>query len=279
MRPGPAVSMRPGPAGTVRDVVVVGGSIAALTAVEMLRMEEFDGRITVLSDEDVPPYTRVPLSKGVLAGTESIDDIVLAPLSDDVDLRLRTPATGLDIEAQTVHTPAGPVHYDGLIIATGGRARRLGGPDQVEHVLRSHEDCARLRDDLAAASSVLVVGGGVLGMGGASTPRTPGKDVPVVALAPPLDRLLGSVVAGHVRSVATRAGVRIVVTDGGVRLLGAPTPTGVELVDGRRLEADLVVSAVGDVPNVGWLPRPRGPVPRRGGGGQGGPGAPRRGGA
>ena len=58
---------------------------------------------------------------------------------------------------------------------------------------------------------------------------------------------------GHVRSVATRAGVRIVVTDGGVRLLGAPTPTGVELVDGTRLEADLVVSAVGDVPNVEWL--------------------------
>jgi 3-phenylpropionate/trans-cinnamate dioxygenase ferredoxin reductase component len=238
---------------SVRDVVVVGGSIAALTAVEMLRMEEFDGRITVLSDEDVPPYTRVPLSKGVLAGTESIDDIVLAPLSDDVDLRLRTPATGLDIEAQTVHTPAGPVHYEGLIIATGGRPRRLGGPDQVERVLRSHEDCARLRDDLAAASSVLVVGGGFLGMEVASTARTLGKDVTVVDLAPPLDRLLGSVVAGHVRSVATRAGVRIVVTDGGVRLLGAPTPTGVELVDGTCLEADLVVSAVGDVPNVEWL--------------------------
>jgi NADPH-dependent 2,4-dienoyl-CoA reductase/sulfur reductase-like enzyme len=47
--------------------------------------------------------------------------------------------------------------------------------------------------------------------------------------------------------------VRIVVTDGGVRLLGSPTPTGVELVDGTRLEADLVVSAVGDVPNVEWL--------------------------
>ena len=68
--------MRPGPAGGMRDVVVVGGSIAALTAVETLRMEDFPGRITVLSAEDVPPYTRVPLSKGVLAGTESVDDVV-----------------------------------------------------------------------------------------------------------------------------------------------------------------------------------------------------------
>jgi len=237
----------------MREVVVVGGSIAALTAVEMLRMEEFDGRITVLSAEDVPPYTRVPLSKGVLAGTESIDDIVLAPLAAEVDLRLGTPATALDIDTRTVHTPGGLVPYDGLVIATGGRARRLGRPDQEERVLWSHRDCVQLRDDVAAASSVLVVGGGFLGMEVASTCRKLGKQVTVVDLAPPLNRLLGAVVGGYVRSVATDAGVRIVVTDGGVRLLGAPSPTGVALVDGSRLEADLVVSAIGDVPNVEWL--------------------------
>lgn len=237
----------------MRNVVVVGGSIAALTAVEMLRMEEFGGRITVLSDEDVPPYTRVPLSKGVLAGTESLDDIVLAPPADEVDLRLKTRATALDIDRQVVHTLGGPVPYDGLVIATGGRARRLGRPDQDERVLRSHADCARLRDDLAAASSVLIVGGGFLGMEIASTGRKLGKDVTVVDRSPPLNRLLGAVVGGYVRSVATDAGTRIVVTDGGVRLLGAPAPTGVELVDGTRLEADLIVSAVGDVPNVEWL--------------------------
>ena len=149
--------------------------------------------------------------------------------------------------------PPGPCVYDGLVIATGSRARRLGHPGQDERVLRSYGDCARLRDDLAGASSVLVVGGGFLGMEIASTARALGKDVTVVDLAPPLDRLLGAVVGGHVRSVAAQSGVRIVVTDGGVRLLGAPTPTGVELIDGTRLEADLVVSAVGDVPNVEWL--------------------------
>jgi 3-phenylpropionate/trans-cinnamate dioxygenase ferredoxin reductase subunit len=97
------------------------------------------------------------------------------------------------------------------------------------------------------------VGGGFLGMEIASTARGLGKEVTVVDLAPPLDRLLGAVLGGYVRSVAVQAGVRIVVTDGGVRLLGSPVPTGVELVDGTRLEADLVVSAVGDVPNVEWL--------------------------
>ncbi|NEK56763.1 FAD-dependent oxidoreductase [Geodermatophilus sabuli] len=237
----------------MREVVVVGGSIAALTAVETLRMEDFDGRITVLSDEELPPYTRVPLSKGVLAGRESADDVVLAPLADEVDLHLRTPATGLDLEAQTVLTPDGPVRYDGLVIATGARARRIGTPGQSERVLRSYEDGLRLRDDLRRVSSVLVVGGGFLGMEIASTARELGRDVTVVDLAPPLDRLLGTTVGRHVRAVAERAGVHIVLAHGGVRLLGEPTPTAVETPDGHRLEADLVISAVGDLPNAEWL--------------------------
>jgi 3-phenylpropionate/trans-cinnamate dioxygenase ferredoxin reductase subunit len=237
----------------LRDVVVVGGSIAALTAVETLRLEDFDGQITVLSDEGLPPYTRVPLSKGVLAGRESADDVVLAPLADEVDLHLRTAATGLDLDARTVHTPGGPISYDGLVIATGARARRIGTPGQTERVLRSYDDGMRLREDLRRVSSVLVVGGGFLGMEIASTALELGRDVTVVDLAPPLDRLLGTTVGSYVRTVAERAGVRIVVAHGGVRLLGEPIPTGVETPDGRRLEADLVVSAVGDVPNVEWL--------------------------
>ncbi len=237
---------------TLREVVVVGGSIAALTAVETLRMENFDGRITMLSDEELPPYTRVPLSKGVLAGTESIDEVVLAPVAAEVDLRLRTPAIGLDLAAREVHTSAGPVHYDGLVIATGARARRIGTPDQDEWTLRSHEDCARLRNDISRAASVLIVGGGFLGMEIASTCRSLDKQVTVIDIAPPLDRLLGPVVGGFVRTTAEQAGVRIVVADGGVRLLGSP-PSAVEQTDGTRLEADLVISAVGDIPNVEWV--------------------------
>jgi 3-phenylpropionate/trans-cinnamate dioxygenase ferredoxin reductase component len=238
---------------TLRELVVVGGSIAALTAVEAVRMEDFDGSITVLSDEELPPYTRVPLSKGVLAGRESAEDVVLAPLAEEVDLHLRTPATGLDLKAQTVLTPDGPVRYDGLIIATGARARRIGTPGQSERVLRTFEDGVQLREDIRRVSSVLVVGGGFLGMEIASTCRELGREVTVVDLAPPLDRLLGTTVGRYVRAVAERTGVRIVLAHGGVRLLGEPTPTAVEMSDGQRLEADLVVSAVGDIPNVEWL--------------------------
>lgn len=237
---------------TGKRMVVVGGSIAALTAVQTLRAEQFDGSITMISDEDLPPYTRVPLSKAALAGRQPVESLVFGPVSG-VDLRLRATATGLDLDRRVVRTSDGDVAYDGLVIATGARARRIGTPEQDELVLRHYGDCIRLRARLAAASSVLIIGGGFLGMEIASTCAELGKRVTVVDHSEPLERLLGTVVAAHVRAAAERAGVRMAVVRGGVRLIGAPTPTAVETRDGIRLEADLVISAAGDVPNAEWL--------------------------
>ena len=92
-------------------------------------------------------------------------------LADEVDLRLRTRAVGLEVDGRRVHTTGGLVPYDGLVVATGARARRIGRPDQAELVLRSAADCARVREHLPHAGSVLVVGGGFLGMEIASTCR------------------------------------------------------------------------------------------------------------
>ncbi|MEU0508020.1 MULTISPECIES: NAD(P)/FAD-dependent oxidoreductase [Amycolatopsis] len=240
---------------TLDRIVVVGGSIAAVTAVETLRVEGFDGSITVLSGEPVPPYTRVPLSKGALAGNVSLEDVMLPPLSSEVDLRLHTRAQGLDVRSRLVYTGDGPVPYDGLVIATGARARRIGPPGRAENVVRDLEHCSALRTDLATASSVLVVGGGFLGMEIASTCRELGKAVTVVDREPPLERLLGPLVGECVRQAAGEAGVRFHIAPKGVELVGrsASAPSAVRTGDGEVLEADVVVSAVGDVPNVEWL--------------------------
>jgi 3-phenylpropionate/trans-cinnamate dioxygenase ferredoxin reductase component len=239
---------------TLRNVVVVGGSIAALTAAETLRVRGFDGHVTVVSDESQPPYTRVPLSKGVLAGEQSVDSVSLGTVPADIDLRLTERAQALDLDRRVVVTTAGEVHYDGLVIATGARARRIGSASQRERVLRDTADAVALTAALGRSESVIVVGGGFLGMEIASTCVAAARcAVTVVDLAPPLDRLLGPEVARHVRDCAAHTGVRFVVTSGGVRLVGEPEPTAVATADGRRLQADLVVSAVGDLPNVSWL--------------------------
>jgi NADPH-dependent 2,4-dienoyl-CoA reductase/sulfur reductase-like enzyme len=234
-------------------IVVVGGSIAAVTAVDTLRTEGFDGSITVLSDEKVPPYTRVPLSKRVLAGLEPEDDLTLPATSDNVDLRLHVPAEGLDVHRGLVHTDEGSVPFDGLVIATGARARTVGHRRGGERVLRDIEHSRSLRADLATASSVLVVGGGFLGMEIASTCRELGKDVTLVDREPPLQRLLGPLVAARIRDAARKAGVRIRVAAGDVELVGGKTPSGVRIANDEVLEADIVISAVGDLPNIEWL--------------------------
>jgi 3-phenylpropionate/trans-cinnamate dioxygenase ferredoxin reductase component len=197
----------------------------------------------------------VPLSKGVLAGRQPPEDIELGEPPSGVELRLGVRATGLDIRARTVHTTRGDVPYDGLVIASGARARRLGvpgHPEAREVVLRSRADGLHLRDRLSQVSSVLIVGGGFLGMEIASTCRELGRQVTVVDIAPPLDALIGPYVGALVRESAERAGCRIVVAEG-VALLGGPRPCAVATTDGRRFEADLVVTAAGDVPNVEWL--------------------------
>ncbi|MEU1163855.1 FAD/NAD(P)-binding oxidoreductase [Streptomyces sp. NPDC005921] len=220
-----------------------------------LRGEGFEGRVTMLGEEPVPPYTRVPLSKGVLAGRQPPEDTELGAPPADVELCLGVRATGLDPRSRTVRTTRGDMPYDGLVIASGARARRLGVPGHPmsrEVVLRSRTDGLHLRDRLSHASSVLVVGGGFLGMEIASTCRGLGKRVTVVDIAPPLDALTGPYVGALVRQAAERAGCRIVVAEG-VTLVGAPAPCALVTADGRRFEADVVVTAAGDVPNVEWL--------------------------
>jgi 3-phenylpropionate/trans-cinnamate dioxygenase ferredoxin reductase component len=242
----------------LRHVVVAGGSVAAMTAAQTLRMEGFDGIITMLSEEERSPYTRVPLSKERLADIATDDDLQLATPSDvDLHLQLCMPATALDPVAQLVRTPAGDLSYDGLVIATGARARRLA-PELDELVLRQLEDCHLLQERLSAARSLLVVGGGFLGMEVASTAAGLGLDVTVVDVVPPLDRLLGPLVAGRVRKAAQAQGVRLVVAESGIGLVGdrgGKRVRGAMTGDGRFFGGDVVLTAAGDVPNSSWLGR------------------------
>jgi 3-phenylpropionate/trans-cinnamate dioxygenase ferredoxin reductase subunit len=235
-----------------RSIVVVGGSIAALTAAEALRVKGHSGPIIMLSEEAQQPYTRVPLSKSILGGEAPLERALLPAPGTDIDLRLNTRAVRLDIDRRRVHLADGDeVAYDGLVIATGARARRLSGSGESgPMVLRTFADAAALADRLVSARSVLVVGAGFLGMEIASTCRSLGKTVTVIDRDPPLARLLGGWLAGLLTSAAREQGIYIVHAPAGVTLNGAA-----EAVThaGGTLAADVIVSAVGDLPNVEWL--------------------------
>ena len=237
-----------------RRVVVAGGSVAAVTAADALRVQGFDGEITLLSDEAHAPYSRVPLSKGVLSGRETPDSATLPALAGDVSVRLGTRVAQLRADRQRVVLSDGEeVPYDAVVIATGARARRLTAPGQRgEFVIRTLDDAIALAARIGTASSVLVIGAGFLGMEVASTCADWGLAVTVVDRDPPLRRLLGAWLADLVVKSARERGVRFVVAPDGVELFGHPEVAGVDR-GSRRLTADVVVSAVGDLANTDWL--------------------------
>jgi NADPH-dependent 2,4-dienoyl-CoA reductase/sulfur reductase-like enzyme len=245
-------------------VVVVGASLAGLRAAEELRHRGFDGRLTVVGDEEHRPYDRPPLSKQVLAGSWDLDRIELTVGAEggldglDVDWRLGTRATGLDPAGRRVTLAGGEdVLYDGLVIATGARPRALPGTGQLAgvHTLRTLDDCLAVRADLdAGARRVVVVGAGFIGSEVAATCRGRGCEVTVLeALPVPLGRALGDEMGSAMGDLHRDHGVAVRLGVGVAGIEGAGRVERVRLADDTVVEADLVVVGIGVTPNTGWL--------------------------
>jgi NADPH-dependent 2,4-dienoyl-CoA reductase/sulfur reductase-like enzyme len=249
----------------LHDILVVGASLAGLRAVEALREDGYDGRLTVIGAEAVLPYDRPPLSKQVLAGTWEPERVALSPVGatyDDlaVEWRLGQAATGLDLGAREVTLAGGStVGYDGLVIATGARVRTLRDqPDLVGlHTLRTLDDCLALKADLdARPGRVVVVGAGFIGSEVAATARGLGLEVTVLeALPVPLQRGLGDEMGALCGEIHRDNGVDLRLGTGvsGFDADGAGRVQRVRLADGSAVDAEAVVVGVGVTPATGWL--------------------------
>ena len=242
----------------MRDVVIVGGSLAGLRAAESLRTGGHAGTITVVADEPHLPYDRPPLSKRLLSGEWEPDRIVLRKPEDmgsiDVTWRLGERAVALDRAGRTVALDGGDaVRFDGLVIATGAAPRRLPGQEAHDHVtvLRTLDDALDLRRRIAGGDRrVVVIGAGFIGLEVAATARKLGNDVLVLEGGPaPLMRGLGEEMGAAVSAVHEDHGVEIRC---GVKVDGlAP---GAVLIDGGWHEpADVVVVGIGVAPATAWL--------------------------
>lgn len=247
---------------TMRRIVVVGNGIAGLTACDSLRTAGFDGELTVVGAERHHPYSRPALSKALLHGDDALQAHELPEPSHDATELLGVSATGLDVDRRVVRLEGGgELPYDGLVIASGSRAKRLtpgqgavpredGSPREL--TLRTIEDAILLKDRVASRPSVVVIGGGPLGMEVASGCLHLGCEATLVSDSKPLSRQLGGHLADIFTAAAIRRGLRVV-GSGKARLAEHGSGTRVVLSDGTELEADLVVTAVGDEPNIDWL--------------------------
>ncbi|MGW5862295.1 NAD(P)/FAD-dependent oxidoreductase [Streptomyces sp. NPDC055239] len=244
------------PAGSTGSagIAVVGASLGGLRAAEQLRAAGWEGVITVFGDEPHLPYNRPPLSKEVLAGEASATVTALRrrPSVDDVEWRLGSAVRSADLSGRTLTLADGSVHgYEGLVAATGVRPRRLpftGGPPR--HVVRTLEDSAALRCELGYGVRVLVIGSGFIGCEVAATARKAGCEVMVVAPeAEPMMLALGEELGRALRRRHEARGVRFRMG----RLVAELVDGYVVLDDGSEYAADVVVEAVGSMPNVEWL--------------------------
>jgi NADPH-dependent 2,4-dienoyl-CoA reductase/sulfur reductase-like enzyme len=244
----------------MESLVIVGASLAGLSAARAARSLGFAGRVVIIGDELQRPYDRPPLSKDFLAGRAEIADLTLETDTEALDAEwiLGTRAVSFDPSTRTVHLEdGGMVHAEALVIATGASPRNLpqiAGADNVV-TLRTIADAQKLRELVRRGGRMVVVGAGFIGAEVASTAHGLGMEVTVLEKSPtplcgPLGAQLGAVVAG----LHEAAGVELIcgadiadfaLTDGSV--------TAVRLADGRVLDADVVVVGIGAVPNVGWL--------------------------
>lgn len=239
----------------MRRIAVVGAGPAGFAAGRELRRLGFDGELTVVGAEPHGPYRRPPLSKEYLLAEGDIE------LHGREELRARwllgRAATGLDLDGRRVlRGPARPVDFDGLVIATGVRPRTLSGAPALPGLftLRDIGDARALREALATRPAVVVVGAGFIGSELASTLRSTGLPVVLIAaegvpLRRPLGENAGAVVAelhrAHGVDLRTGAHVTAVTGEGRVER--------VRLDDGSVIPADAVVVAVGAVPQTDWL--------------------------
>ncbi|WP_405752014.1 FAD-dependent oxidoreductase [Streptomyces sp. NBC_01411] len=245
-----------------RSVVVVGASAAGLAAAEGLRRQGYDGTLTLLGEEEHTPYDRPPLSKQLLSGSWEAERLALrtpeALSGLDLDLRPGSTAMALDTGTREVVMAGGSrVAYEALVVATGTRARRLPGTEDVTgvHVLRTLEDALALKAGLALAPHLVVVGGGFVGAEAAAVARGLGCEVTLVTDTPqPMSDALGSDVGAMLRQVHAEHGVRIETDVSVERVLSdRGRATGVALSDGRTVSAGAVLVGIGAQPNVEWL--------------------------
>lgn len=243
--------------GQARVIVVVGASLAGLRAAETLRREGFDGRLVMLGDEPHRPYNRTPLSTSFLGSSAEGPAVPEFPTAGglDAEWELGGAAVALDAGRREVVLASGrTVAYDGLVVATGARPRGLPGiplPEAGVHPLRTFDQALALRGALEGARRVVVIGGGLIGTEVASACRERGLQVTVVSPDPPLVRVLGPLSPSVVPRME-RHGVALV-RSGVAAVTGRARPDTVVLTDGRRLLADVVVLAVGAVPETSWL--------------------------
>ena len=241
------------------SVVVIGAGHAGGQLTASLRQLKYEEPITLIGSEQYLPYQRPPLTKEYLRGEFDLDRVILRNQAfyekNNVDIRLGQIVTGIDRDARTLKLDGGQqLNYETLVLATGSRPIKppIPGIDLTGvHLLRTIDDVDGIAKHAESADSVVVIGGGYIGLEAAASLRASGKNVAVVEME---DRLLKRVATESLSTfftnLHTQQGVDLHLHSQVTKLQGDEhdAVASVELSDGSALPANLVIVGVGIVP-------------------------------
>lgn len=241
------------------SIVIVGAGQAGGRAAEALRKSGYAGRITLVGEEPEAPYERPPLSKAVLTGEKPASVTTLLPAGFYADNQI-TLVTGTRVEAidSTAHSvtlaDGRRLEYGKLLLCTGGRVRTLpfapiGRPGVL--YLRTLTDSLKLGAALKSAKRLAVIGGGFLGLEAAASARKLGLEVTMLEIKPYLlDRAMAPDIACFVEDLHRRKDVELRLGASVAGIVGTGRVEAIELADGTRLPADVVLVSIGIIPNA-----------------------------
>jgi 3-phenylpropionate/trans-cinnamate dioxygenase ferredoxin reductase subunit len=240
--------------------VIVGAGTAGFHVAAGLRELRYEGRVVLIGDEPEGPYHRPPLSKAYLLGASEDDRIAMRPAPHYTDRRIELitsrRAVAIDRRRSTLSLDDGTdIAYTDLVLAVGARNRPLpieGADLDGVFFLRTLGEARALRTRLAHAKHAVVIGAGFIGLEFAAGARKRGVEVTVIDVA---DRPMARAIAAETAAVFTRehgrAGTRFRFNSQVARLIGAAgRVTGVEMLDGEVIGAELVLVGIGVIPNT-----------------------------
>jgi len=243
--------------------IVVGAGQAGQSIVTTLRGQGFEGQITLIGDETAIPYQRPPLSKAYLLGEMALDRLYLRPESyyadENITLRRSTRVTDIDAAMKTITVTKDSVcetlTYDALALTTGSAPRHLpakiGGDLDGVYTMRSLADADAIAPEFVTGASVLIVGGGYIGLEAAAVAAKKGLNVTLVEMSERiLQRVASKETSDYFRALHESHGVRILEGVGLNRLTGEGKVSGAELSDGSALDVDFVIVGVGIIPGT-----------------------------
>ncbi|MGL4976159.1 MAG: NAD(P)/FAD-dependent oxidoreductase, partial [Bosea sp. (in: a-proteobacteria)] len=240
--------------------VIVGAGQAGLQSAVELRTAGYTAPIVLVGAESALPYHRPPLSKAYLTGEKSRDSLQMRGAAFYAEQRIGfmggVAANRIDREARRVHLTDGKaLAYDHLVLATGASARELTCPGHdLDGVimLRSLADADALKARLETAKSLVVVGGGFIGLEAAASARKLGKTVTVLEMQDRLmARAVGKDVSAHFAKVHMAHGVDLRLGQGISEIIGTSGKvSAVRTTSGDIIAADIVLAGIGVTPNT-----------------------------